>query len=172
VTPRALGLRRDGRTPHVPMLTAKPTGLLSSDFHLARDGRPLATLRQSAVREKATVTLDGVEYDLRNQLLGRDFLLRREGRLLARADKRAFRYAFDVTVGPEGPAPRTFRYASVGLLVGGRFRLTEGERTLGEAAKVMLGRTARTSFPDAMPLELEVFLLWIALMMWRRDRNG
>lgn len=155
------------------MLTATPTGFLASHFTVARDGEPIGTLRQSSVREKATTTLDGVAYDLQNQLIGKDFLLSSGGRLLARAEKRTFRRAFDVTLDPDGE-PRALALEVGGAFSfakGGRYTLMENGVRIGEAVKKPLSRSARAVFPDELSEPVQVFLLWIALMMWRREQN-
>lgn len=153
------------------MLTATPKGVFSKTFEIARDGRRVCEIRQRDLREKAEVVLDGAAYVLENQLLGSDFLLRREGRLVARANKRTLRRAFDVTLDPEGAAPRTYAFEVGGLLKGGRYDLSEAGRAVGSVTKATLGRSARATFPDDVPEAAQVFLLWIALMMWARDRN-
>lgn len=157
------------------MLTAKPTGLLSSDFAFARDGQPLGTIQQSSLREKGTLVLNGIPYTFQNQLLGRDFLLESGGELLARAKKRTLRRAFDVTLAPDGPSPRHLALEVSGAFSfakGGRYALTENGRKLGEAIKTTFARSARATFDDSLAEPVQVFLLWIALMMWRREQSG
>ncbi|MEM6326051.1 MAG: hypothetical protein AAF791_02940 [Bacteroidota bacterium] len=156
------------------MLTATPTGLLSKHFAFARDGRPLGTIRQSGVREKGEIVLDGVPYSFQNQLVGRDFLLESDGRVLARAKKRTLRRAFDVTLDLDGMPPRPLALevsGAVSFMKGGRYSLSEAGRPLGQIIKTPLARSARATFPDDLPEPVQVFLLWIALMMWRREQS-
>ena len=154
------------------MLTATPKGVFSKTFEIARDGRPVCQVKQRDLREKAEVVVGGTAFVMENQLIGSDFLLRSGGRLLARAEKRTLRRAFDVTLDPEGASPRAYAFRVGGLLKSGRYDLSEAGRPVGSVTKATLGRSARATFPDDVPEAAQVFLLWIALMMWARDRNG
>jgi len=150
------------------MLTATPTGLLAADFTFGLDGEALGTLRQAKIREKATIELDGVRYTFSNQLIGSDFLLEDESRLLAKAKKRRLRRAFDLTVGTRDLA------LEVGgtFVKGGRYSLSEDGRKIGELVKKPMIRSATARLPDDLPLSVRVWIFWIALMMWRRERSG
>lgn len=149
------------------MLTATPKGAFSSTFALARDGEPVGQLRLRRLRDKATAVLDGRRLTMANQLVGRHFLLRAGRRRLARADKRAFQYAVDVRLG-NGRAPLAF--TSVGVLATGRFVLTEAGEVVGDVVRAE-GRGARAAFDVDLPPAVELFLLWVALAMWRRDQR-
>ena len=150
------------------MLTATPTRLLSRNFAFALDGRPLGEIQQANLREKASIVLDGTRYTFANQLLGSDFLLEADGEALARAQKRVLRRAFDVTVGERSLALEV----SGTLVMGGRYALKEGGRLVGTLSKTPLARSGRAELPDDLPLPVQVWLLWIGLMMWRRERSG
>jgi hypothetical protein len=153
------------------VLTASPAGFLSRHVVFVRDGRRLGTTRQASVREKAEITLAGTTHTFQNQLVGSDFLLERSGTLLVRAEKRTLRRAFDVTLGPDGPAPRHLTLEVSGRFAfakGGRYVLSESGRPAGEIVKAALGRSARASLPRNVPEPVQVFLVWVALMMWRR----
>ncbi|PAP76759.1 hypothetical protein [Rubrivirga marina] len=148
------------------MLTVTPKGAFSTSYAVALDGEPVGQLRLRRFREKATAVLDGDRFTMANQLVGRHFLLK-AGRLrVARADKRAFQYAVDVRLGDRG-APLAF--VSAGVLATGRFVLTDGGEVVGEVVRE--GRGARGAFDVDLPPPVELFLAWIALAMWRRDRR-
>lgn len=150
------------------MLTASPTGLFARNFRFALDDRALGTIEQASLREKATITLDGTTYTFSNQLLGSDFMLEAGGRTLATAEKRTLRRAFDVTAGD-----RRFELIVGGTFVkGGRYALKEGGRTVGTLVKAPLARSGRADLPDDLALPVRVWLLWIGLMMWKRERSG
>ena len=149
------------------MLTATPKGAFSSTFAISRDGDPVGQLRLRAHREKATGVLDGRRFVMANQLIGRHFVLRAGRRRLARADKRAFRYAFDVRLGGGHP-PLVFE--SSGVLSNGRFTLSEAGRVVGDVTENP-GRSARARFDAEITPLVELFLLGVALAMWRRDRR-
>ena len=154
------------------MLSARPTGLFANDYTFALDGRPLGILDQSGTFERAEITLEGVPYLLKNERIGRDLLLERDGEVLARASKRLLRRQLTVTIDPDGPTPYQLELEVSGFLVkGGRYTVTRDGRKVGELVKTPFARSASAHFPDDLPLPIRVFLLWIGLMMWRRERS-
>jgi hypothetical protein len=155
------------------MLTAKPTGFMSRTFEIARDGRSFGVITQAAMRERAEIVLDGVAYQMQNQLIGSDFLLHSGGQLLARASKRTFRRAFDLEIAPGGTGAREMAYTvNGGMLSGNRYTLSENGTVRGSASKTLFLRDARATFDEDIPEPVQVFLLWIGLMMWRRERES
>lgn len=150
------------------MLTATPTGLFARNYTFALDGQSVGTIEQSGMREKATIEIGGTRYVFSNQLLGSDFLLESNGRPLATARKRTLRRAFGITVGS-----REFALEVGGTFVkGGRYTLTENGRAVGELVKAPIVRSGRATLPGDLPLPVQVWLLWIGLMMWRRERSN
>lgn len=57
-------------------------------------------------------------------------------------------------------------------LKSGRFVLSEAGRAVGGVTNAPFVRSARATFPADLSEPAQVFLVWIARMMWRRDRNG
>ncbi len=155
------------------MLTAKPTGLLSENFVVSRDGVQLCEFDQAGGRDRAEFVVDGERYIAKNELLGGDFLLENQSQLIARADKRALRRVFDVRIDPGSSAERSYELKVGGLIAkGGRYTLEENGRKVGELVKTPFLRSAQANLPQDVPLPVQVFLLWIGLMMWRRERNS
>ncbi len=155
------------------MLTAKPTGLLSKNFIVSKDGVQLCKIEQSGGRERAEFVADGEKYVAKNELLGGDFLLEHRGQIIARADKRALRRVFDVMINPGSSAERSFELKVGGIFgTGGRYTLEENGRKVGELVKTPFVRSAQANLPQDVPLPVQAFLLWIGLMMWRRERNS
>lgn len=154
-------------------LFAKPAGLMSDHFVVSDDGVHLCRIDQSGGRERAEFTVHDETYVAKNELLGGDFLLEKAGQLIARADKRTLRRVFDVTVLPATSAERSYELRVGGLIIkGGRYSLEADGRKVGELVKTPFLRSAQATLPEDMPLPVQVFLLWIGLMMWRRERDA
>ena len=129
-----------------------------------RDGSPVGTLRASAWREGATAEVDGrslVFGRTRRELTGRD----------AGSDGPRFRARLT--------SPWTGRWsleldgAAVAMRTTswwrGTRRYTAGDRILAESASTGWLRRPRLTAAEDVPLETQVFLLWVELVILRRS---
>lgn len=160
------------------MLAATPTSLLSRNFTLSADGRLLGRLDQASFRERATVTLDGTPYTFSHHRLQRAYTLEVAGREVARARREGLvRRIFEVTAdgGAAGASPLALRLQQRRSLLSlsHRFDVSDGRDVVATIRRPNLfGRRAQADFPPSIPLPVQVFLLWIALMMWKRDDSS
>jgi hypothetical protein len=150
-------------------LTLEPRRWYSWDFTIHEGGRQVADLDLSAWREKATLTIDGVEYRVyRERLMSGDFVLERGSTILARATKpSAFWNTFIVHYqGRE----HTLRKASVWRRT---FLLEDHGREIGRIVPhSMWRRDGTATLPADWPLPVRTFVIWLAIILWKRDADS
>ena len=151
------------------MLTATPKRWFSWDFTIEEGDRPVASIDVSNWRERGTLTVDGVDHRVyREGMLTGDFILEAAGTVVARAQKpSAFRRAF--LIEHHG---RRYSLQTTSTLTG-RMALREGDRTLGSLSRRSLfTRRADIDLPPGLPLAVRVFVVWLAVILWRRDSDA
>ncbi len=151
------------------MLTAIPKNWFSWDFAVQEGEKPVAKLDLSLWREKGTLTIEGKDYRVyREGLLRGEFCLECEGKILARAEKpSAFRRSYIVshagreyTLQARSPWRRPFI-------------LLQGSQEIGSIApQRIFTRKANADLPDSLPLPLRVFLLWLTVILWKREAES
>jgi hypothetical protein len=151
------------------MLQVAPTHWFSSDFTVRQASRRVVDADVSCWCEKAVLTIEGVRYEVyREGWMSRAFVLEQNAAIIARAEKPSaffrrylLRYA-DRTYTLE--AASSFRR---------KFILLDGSQQIGSIAPISaFTREAAADLPDTLPLHLRAFIIWLAMMQWRRDRNG
>lgn len=147
------------------MLTAVPTSWLSRHYDVY-DGRDrIARLDLAWVREAGTLVLADRTFEVgRDGLWSGPFYLKERGGLRAAAVKpSALVRAFDVVVGPD-----EYRLAPAAWL-GRRFDPTGGGEVIGWIRPLAIFTSRmEIDLPDALPLEVRVFLAWLVILLWRR----
>ncbi len=79
----------------------------------------------------------------------------------------AFRREFDVTF-----SGRTMRLRPRSAW-GRALVLREGEREVGDVTpRGMWSRRATATLPDTLPLPVRLFVLWLAVLIWKRDDDA
>ncbi len=151
------------------MLQAVPKSLFAWDFALMDGARTVADIEFAYWAESGRLRVDGVAYEIRREgWLNGAFLLSAGDAVVARAEKPSlFRRSFDVhhedrlyALSAEDPFGRT--------LV-----LMQGTRRLGSVSPERLfSRRARVDLPEDLPLPLRAFMLWLALLLWKRAANA
>jgi hypothetical protein len=152
------------------MLTLVPKSWISWDFHVREAGREIAFIDRDWFRERASFTLDGETYHVRRtSVVSGTFSFEYRDVVLAEATKTsALRRAFEVvTKGGE-------RYGLRAESVFGRtFELTRGGVRVGEVRPVSIfGRTATVRFPDSVPRPLQLFMVFLVLVLWKRTSDA
>lgn len=148
------------------MLEAVQKGILSGDFRLEREGEPIADLDVSTWGTRAGVRVDGVDYEMRREgLLSGDFVLEANGQTLARAEKpSALRSVFELSLGPRRYTMKKRSFFSSG------FALLDGGRELGSLhRRGLLQRRVEIRLPDDWPVAAQVFVFWLAHIIWSRE---
>jgi hypothetical protein len=141
----------------------------SLDFNVTEGARHLAHVDVSAWLEKGILTIDGVAHRVYRQgMMHGDFLLEREGVVLARATKpSAFRNRF--VIRHDG---RTYELARASIWQR-RFVVRSGDAEIGSLQPTSAWRRdAAVNPPEQWPLPFKVFVIWLAIIIWNRQKNA
>ncbi len=151
------------------MLRAVPVSWFSWDFNVLDGNKQLALIDQAWVREAGELILDGTRYKVyREGYFGGAFILETEGRVVARAVKpSAWRRAFEVEHDNK-------KYTLKAKSSWGRsFELLHGTTAIGYLRPDnCFTRQAGVAFPDSIPLPVRVFMVWLTLLLWKRDQDS
>jgi hypothetical protein len=148
------------------MLQLEPTRWFSWAFTVQDEGRPLGTLDISVWRERGDLTVAGQTFAIvREGFISSDFRLESRGTVVATAAKPSvFRREFAITF-----SGRTLRLKPRSAW-GRALVLLEGEREVGDVRpRAMWSRRATATLPDTLPVPVRMFVLWLAMLIWKRD---
>jgi hypothetical protein len=151
------------------MLIATPKRWFSWDFEVHKGGgQPVGDVRVSAWRERGAVTVGGIEYPVTREGVVGAFTLSDAGGVLARAVKPSALHRM-FTLEHDGK-----EYVLKAASAWGRdFALLDGEVQIGAVRPARLfGRQARAELPEDMSLEVRLFVIWLTLMLWKRQQQA
>ncbi len=148
------------------ILELVPLRWFSWDFSVLQNGSPIAEIHITSWREKGVLTVGGSSYNIyRESIMSGKFILELSGTQLAHAEKpSALGRSF--TVQHEGKtyilkAESAFRRT---------FLLLENDWQIGSINPAgMFTWKATVDLPDELPLPIKVFLLWLTVILWKRD---
>ncbi len=152
------------------MLHAKPLSLFSASYRVFEDGRPVAVIRANRLREAGTFILEEAAYSVYREgvFFGRYVLEDEDGEVLATAEKPSL-FARRFVVEHDG-STLVLRAAS---LFRRPFVLIEDGEEIGSIhPERLFSRSALANLPESLPLAVRCFLLWIVLLIWRRDSGS
>jgi hypothetical protein len=151
------------------VLKLVPKHWFSWDFAVGDDRGIVAEIDISWWREKGVLTVQDANHPVyRERLMSGDFILESAGSILARAQKpSAFRRCFNMehesrqyTV----RAPAAFRRAFVVL---------DGAAEIGcISPDGLFTRRASIDLPEDMPLPVRIFIVWLAVILWKREADS
>ena len=151
------------------MWTAEPKHWFSWDFVIRDTTRePVAEVRLSSWRECGAIEIAGVEHKVsRRGMLGA-FVVETGDSVVASAEKpSAFRGTFQIEYEAQH---YTLRKESMWLR---ELVLYEGEREIGSIAPTgPFTRRARVGLPENLPLILRLFVIWLTMLLWKRDSDS
>lgn len=159
-----------GRGERPAPLVAAPRGWFAWDYALLWDGREVARVDVARLRERGAVRTGEGEWTIRREGVMRgDFLLEAGGAVVARATKRSpFLRAFQV----ETSAGDRFTLEAESALGRTMLLLREGA-SAGEIRPLgPFTWRAAADLPDGLALPVKGFLLWLAVILWRRDAES
>jgi len=150
------------------MIEAVSKHIFSSDYVLRGASGSVAELDVSGWRERAEFVLDGVSYRLYRDGMFGPFVMERDGTVIAHARKPSvFRDRFEIEL-PD----RRCQLRKISLS-GRRFGVFERDRAVGEMAQTgWFSRRIRLSLPADWPEAVQVYLFWLALIIWNRDASA
>jgi hypothetical protein len=150
------------------MLRAVPKNWFSWKFEIFDGEVKVANLDLAWFREEVEFAIQGRTFEIgREGVMSSVFLLREDGRTIASATKpSAFRRSFDVVFDQTG-----YKLEAVGPFVR-RFELRKDFREVGSIHPVHLfSRKAIVELPEYLPLEVQVFIAWLVIMLWKRGSS-
>jgi hypothetical protein len=149
------------------MLSAAPKKWYSWDFTLREaDGRHLGDLALSSWRERGRVSVAGADFTVRRDGCLGPFLLSQDGSVRGQARK-SFRKRFEIEMDGDHYTLQA-RSAWSRTCV-----LRQGGEELGTISPVTwYGRKARVDLRDDLPPLLKSFVVWLTLLLWKRDADA
>jgi hypothetical protein len=151
------------------MLTLVPKNWFSWDFRVIDDSGDVALIDRHWFRERASFSIDGRSFNVRRtSVLQGTFVLEHEGETLAEAVKpSSFRRRFEITTGSGH-----YRLEAESML-GRAFVLSDDGIPVGEVRpKSFVGRTATVQFPERLPREIQLFMVFLVLVHWKRASDA
>ncbi len=150
------------------VLTGIPKGWVTWDYELRDRSTLVASLYLDWMLERARCTISGRSWELaRESWLAGSFQLKQGGRVCASAEKpnllfRSFVVKFD---------SKTYRWEAESAFAR-TFRLFDGEQCIGSMRpETVFTRRATIELPDEFSPERKAFLVWLALLIWRRQKK-
>ena len=135
-------------------------------YDIVQNGAPIGEIDCAWLSEKGTIKLGSSSYAAsREGLLSGAFFLEANGKRLVSAEKpSALHRLFTLQIGGKAyslKAASTF---------GRAFVLTENDREVGSIApQGFFGRKAHANLPDDLALEIRAFLIWLVVVIWKRQ---
>jgi len=151
------------------MLTAIPKHWLSWDFTVLQGSEPVAAIDVSWWRENGELTVAGSRYRVRREgLMSGAFILESAGSVLARAEKTGvFVRSFAIE-----HAGRHYQLRARSAF-GRKFAFGDGSQVTGSISPVgLFAHRARADLPAHLPLAVQIFILWLAIILWKRDADS
>lgn len=152
------------------MLTAVPKSWFSWDFWVREAvGDAVAELHLSSWRERGSVVIGVTTYRIyRKGLLGPFVMEAPGGSLIGSAVKpSAFRREFEI-----GDGKRSYVLKAVSAFRRGCGVFRDGQQIGSIEPDSWLGRRASAEFADEVPQVLQAFLLWLTMLLWKRESDA
>ncbi|MBC8290850.1 MAG: hypothetical protein H8E37_11090 [Planctomycetes bacterium] len=139
-----------------------PDSCCSWNFQIEDETQVVAEIEFDWDPEWTDIRIHGELYQVSsNAPSGGSYQLMRDSRSIALAIKRGILRTFDVEA-----AGRRFNLSALNLF-GRTIGLRENSQLLGTLRPIGIWRcTADVDFPDDIPLNVRVFMIWLALMIW------
>jgi hypothetical protein len=150
------------------VLELVPQNWASWRFSVLEDGKSVAEIDMSRWREKGAFVVGGTGYNAyREGVVSGAFILELDGARVATAEKpNAMARRFSVE-----HAGRSYTWQ--GQVLKRSFVLEENDRAIGSLIpEGILTRKATAEFPYDLPLAVRVFMIWLALIMWKRQADS
>lgn len=150
-------------------LVAKPKAWWSWTFRVVDNGNQIGEISFACMREAGTLELPDATYRFYRQGVFRGlFIMEKNGAVIAHADKpSALVRSFNVY-----HAGRTYALEAESAFRR-KFVLRDSGLTIGSIApQRACYRDARIDLPIALPLPVRLFMLWLTLLLWKREADS
>jgi len=146
-----------------------PHGWPGWNFDVFEGDHQVAEIKTSTLPESGTFAIDGVSYRAyREGMFSGDFFLESDGQTIASAEKpSAFLNSFNITHIDRSYALKKESFVSRSFI------LLEGDREVGSIrSEGLLTRKATAALPEMIPRPVQLFVIWLAILLWRREANA
>ena len=150
-------------------LIATPKHWFSWDFSVLHKEQIITQLDLSVWREKGIFKIQGLEYKVsRAKLLSGNYKLESMGNVIATANKPSLlRKRFIIQF-----LDNEFELVSKSIF-GRSFLLLQSNKVIGSIKSAnFLNRKAVVNLPDDIPIHVKSFMLWLVIIMWKRESNS
>jgi hypothetical protein len=148
-----------------------PRSWFSWDFDILKSGSTVAGIEMPWLRYGGVLNVGGCNYGVYREggfMKLSTFVLASNSTQLARAENRSLRSRW-FTVEHEG---KTYILKGQSWL-GRSVILVENGQEIGSIVpRGWNTRKAVVKLPDSLPTPVQIFLIWLALIMWKRDGDG
>lgn len=149
------------------MLDILPRSAFSWNFDVVEDGTLIAQLEMSSWRERGEVVLNEGTFALYRDGMRGPFLLEHSGTIYATAIKESvLRNSFVVEL-----ADRTYQFKKTSTFRRAFALIQDGVEVGWMNPVKAISRKAQATFPEDLPLGVHIFLIWLALIIWKRDED-
>jgi hypothetical protein len=151
------------------VLQLVPESWLTWNFDVLENDHQVAQIKTSTLPESGALSINGSSYRAyREDMFSGDFFLEGTGQAIARAQKTsAFINTFNIYYSGKS---YTLKKES---FIGRSFVLLEGDREVGSIRpEGFLSRKASAELPQDLPIPIQVFVMWLTILLWRREANA
>lgn len=151
------------------MMEIIPKGWFSWNFEVIQDDEYIADIDVSSWREKGQLrVLDQVGEVYRDGLVRGDFVFELNGAVLVRACKPST-WRRTLNIEHQG---QTYSLEAKSMFSRGFVLLNQGQQVGSLTQKGWFSRSATIDLPQELPLSVRVFIVWLAVILWRRDAQA
>ena len=151
----------------MPTLAVDRSSAFSHQYDVTEEANFLVTLDASS-ESNSMLKFEGREYQMTRESCMGDFILSGpEGELCRATKPSALFRTFAITYQKE-----TFSLEANSAF-GDSFKLKRADEVVGKIdAKGFFSTQGKVDFPGALPMPVQFFLIWLALLMWARSEDA
>jgi len=154
------------------MLRAEPSSWFSWNYDVRDGGQAVCTLSNRFGRSAGSFDLAGSRFAIHREPRWGDFVLTGATGEIARAKKTSM-VTFHFRVSVNGAAYDFDADSMFSRNFPLRHEGSRGGRELGAVrSERFFSRTALAELPETIPPDLQIFLIWLVLLIWRRQSDG
>lgn len=151
------------------MLQLVPQGWLGWHVDVLGNDRKITEIKTSTLPESGTFSIDGADFRAwREGMFSGEFLLAKDGETIARAQKpSALKSSFNIEFSDRQYTLKKESWA------GRSFVLIQGDIEVGSIRpEGVLTRKASVDLPGDMPMPLQLFVVWLTILLWKREADA